>query len=342
MTRAKEHLILIGTTSEKNPDRWRSRWTGYAGPLPADAVLGVSNMLDWLGPVAAAAGPGHFDVVTHDADAVRQWRGPKQTYEQWTERQAAMARLEPLPETSPSVPDETAQRVIARLTATYRFDAYTQVPASRAATRDEGHAAIAYVGGAAEWLAALPLPRFLAGDCLPSATDKGTATHLVLEHLDYEHTADQAGLRKQIEAMVERDLLTEAQAECVDVASILWLAGSEVGQLLRDARHARREVPVYLAIEAEGAANGSSDPLDQVMIRGRLDALVIYGKSVTIIDYKTDAVTAEQVEERAEAYRSQLQTYARAIERITGMKVEAALLAFLTPRVAFRLDLTAG
>ena len=78
------------------------------------------------------------------------------------------------------------------------------------------------------------------------------------------------------------------------------------------------------------------------MIRGRLDALVIDGESVTIVDYKTDNVTAERMAERAEAYRGQLQTYAWAMERITRKKVRAAFLAFLTPRMVWRLGFPDG
>jgi ATP-dependent helicase/nuclease subunit A len=338
MTRAKEHLILIGTCPAKRPDEWRSRWTGHAGPLPAADVLGAGCMLDWLGPVAAATGPAAFDVVAHDPDAVRQWRGPRPTYERWTERQAALARLEPISPAPP--PDDVARRVIGRLTAPYPFEPFTRVAASRAATRDETHAPPAASASASGSAAALPLPRFLAGDCGPSAADKGTATHLLLEHLDYAAPLDEDGIRGQLGGLVDRELLTEAQASCVDVASIVWLAGSEAGAMLRDAKRTRREVPVYLADAPEGpGVPPSDDPLDQVMIRGRLDALVIDDSSVTIIDYKTDAVSEAQVPARAEAYRAQLATYARAVERITGKPVKAALLAFLTPRVVWTLRL---
>src|SRR4029078_12999536 len=56
MTRAKEHLVLVGTAGAEAEEQWRSRWAGHVGPLPADVVLGASSMLGWLGPVMAAAG----------------------------------------------------------------------------------------------------------------------------------------------------------------------------------------------------------------------------------------------------------------------------------------------
>src|SRR5262249_48855000 len=36
MTRAREHLICIGTCGEDAAEDWEARWTGHQGPLPAD------------------------------------------------------------------------------------------------------------------------------------------------------------------------------------------------------------------------------------------------------------------------------------------------------------------
>ena len=40
MTRAKEHLVMMGTCGRETPSRWAARWTGHDGPLPPDVVLG--------------------------------------------------------------------------------------------------------------------------------------------------------------------------------------------------------------------------------------------------------------------------------------------------------------
>src|SRR5437870_13167856 len=54
MTRAKEHLIGVGTCKPDAEEEWTARWSGHIGPIPADDVVGATCMLDWLGPVAAA------------------------------------------------------------------------------------------------------------------------------------------------------------------------------------------------------------------------------------------------------------------------------------------------
>jgi ATP-dependent helicase/nuclease subunit A len=73
------------------------------------------------------------------------------------------------------------------------------------------------------------------------------------------------------------------------------------------------------------------------MVRGRIDVLIVRQDSAILLDYKTDALTPEEVPARAETYRPQLQAYREAIERIAGRTIGEVYLAFLTPRVLFAM-----
>ena len=73
------------------------------------------------------------------------------------------------------------------------------------------------------------------------------------------------------------------------------------------------------------------------MVRGRLDLLVPVGDEFVIVDYKTDRVSGEELEQRTEMYRGQLRLYAEAIQRITGKNVAQTILVFLHPREIRRL-----
>ena len=44
MTRAREHLILIGTCDSGMPEKWGSRWQGHTGPVPTDAILSARGL----------------------------------------------------------------------------------------------------------------------------------------------------------------------------------------------------------------------------------------------------------------------------------------------------------
>jgi ATP-dependent helicase/nuclease subunit A len=65
--------------------------------------------------------------------------------------------------------------------------------------------------------------------------------------------------------------------------------------------------------------------------------LVRTPQGLIIIDFKTDRITTDQVNERAELYRRQLDLYGRAAESILKSKLLAKYLYFLTPAAEFEL-----
>jgi ATP-dependent helicase/nuclease subunit A len=65
--------------------------------------------------------------------------------------------------------------------------------------------------------------------------------------------------------------------------------------------------------------------------------LVRTPQGLIIIDFKTDRITAEEVSERAELYRRQLDLYGRAASAILKSKLLAKWLYFLTPACAFEI-----
>lgn len=330
MTRAKEHLILIGTCEPKTADGWGERWAGHDGAFPADAILGARCMLDWLGPVSVAAGAGVIDVTRHSAEEVAGWQSAHAKRPELSERQRELAEMRPL-DAAPS-DDSVAAGVIGRLEHRYKFDAFTRVQAAQAVT------ALAKAGGAVfgENAKELAGPRFLAGTAA-SPAEVGTATHRVLLHLDFSCACDDADLKSQIDRLVSRKLLTAAEAEMVDRDRVRWFLESPIGRTLRSGKsRLHREVPVHFAAPAPGAS--SDDACDQVMVRGRIDLLAVgEGGGAVLVDYKTDNVPASAVPHRARMYGDQLAEYRRAVERMTGKPVAGAYLVFLTPRVIHSL-----
>ncbi len=327
LTRAKEHLVLVGTTADASPELWRQQWADHDGPIPAEAVLAGRTPLDWLGPAAAGL-PDHVRVNAHSADDVTAWAAEGVRPPDLSASQAARADLLPIDPAPP--PSPAAAAVIDRLGTAYPFESLSKIPAANSVTtlakppttttdkRDR----------------VLDRPKFLAGDGAVQATDRGTATHAVLEHLDFAAATDAAAVRAAVEKLVHARRLTRPLADAVDVDAILWLMSTEVGGRLRRHSHeVRREVPVYFAHRPTGTTAAADDPMDSAMARGRVDLLVPdEAGGWTIVDYKTDRVSGTALDDRVAVYAEQLRLYRRAIATITGKPVSSALLVFLDPR----------
>lgn len=326
MTRAKEHLILVATCSAEDRDGWETQWTGHCGPLPPGAVQGAKRVVDWLGPVEAAT-RGVFQKHVYPGEDVKKWKNPRHNRPEVSDRQKKMIRLEPLPEDPPM--NDAARQLIDRFNSRYAFDPFTRVQAAMSVTslaKDKLN------GETPSLQRKLDLPRFFQKEGAPKATDIGNATHTVLQYFNFAPSPDRAEIQRQIERLVDRKLLRPGEATLVDKAAIEWFLTSPVGMLIR-ANHSKliRETPFAL-MRASADSPASADPMDQMMIRGRIDLLVPTENGLAIVDYKTDRVTGPELEERARGYDRQMDFYAEAIRKVCGQRIAGIHLVFLSAR----------
>ena len=76
---------------------------------------------------------------------------------------------------------------------------------------------------------------------------------------------------------------------------------------------------------------------EELLLQGVVDCCLIEPDGAVIVDYKTDRIAPEAAPERAKRYAAQLETYAWAVLRITGLAVKAKIVYFLQPGEAVEL-----
>jgi len=334
-TRAKEHLILVGTDTRAAIEEWDEEWRGHSGPLPAGAVLAGRSMLDWLGPamaLAEAASPGSIQRHEHTCEAVEELGKKLLDPANRGLDAGPMQKLRPID--GIRTPPPRVAAAMERVEMQYPFEKYSELPAVVAVT-DQVRTNKKAAGGENPSQAAvvtferiLRAPRFLTQDQRLSPADAGSVTHTVMQRLDFAKAAGELDVRQQVQRMVERRFLRREEAEQVQIDKILWFLSTDLGQRFRTAKTLLRELDVIYAEPADG----SNDPLDQTMVRGRLDAALVEDAGLTLVDYKTDRVTADTVAQRAAFYRPQIEIYRSQLERLTKRPVTAAYLVFLAAR----------
>ncbi len=163
----------------------------------------------------------------------------------------------------------------------------------------------------------------------------GTATHLVIAQLDLAKPVSKETVEKTKEKLLADGALIEAVAEHINAGSIVGFFESELGRkVLEGYSGVRREWPFTFAMPASEFRD-SSDEL--IVVQGIIDMLVKTPKGLVVIDFKTDKITGEQVAERAELYRRQLELYSRAASAILKEKLLGKWLYFLTPATEFEI-----
>lgn len=340
LTRAREHLILVGTCKDELPQQWREQWSGCKTALPVEDVLSGRTMLDWLGPAAcmlSSKGSEPIQITQHDEDEIATWSDAAAHRPKSSEDRGPLVTLHPLIPAPPMHPD--AARAIGRLTHIYPNHKFTEIAAATSVGAMTKNAPFP-TDWDDPWVEPGPIstselrqPRFVASQAPSLPTEVGTTTHTVLEQLDFSRICDRDDLSLQIADMVRRRLLAGDKTTAVNVDAILWFLSTPLGKLVRhNAERLYRELPVYSPLRGPDLPD-SADPLDRIMLRGRLDLLVRDASGLVIVDYKTDSVTESTVDARAAYYAPQLKAYQSAMERATGLKVVQSALVFLTPRI---------
>ncbi len=165
-------------------------------------------------------------------------------------------------------------------------------------------------------------PRFLSGRRPLDPAERGTAVHLVMQHLPLDGSAEET-----VEDLVRRRLLTPEQAEAVDLGAIRQFLRSRLAEDLRRADRVEREVRFSLLAPAGDYYAGMARE-DQVLLQGVVDLYAVKDGTLTVVDFKTDRVTEETLPEKLAYYRPQLEAYSGALEKILQMPVVRRVLYF--------------
>ncbi len=358
MTRAREHLILVGTADKDDLLHDSLSPQGAAGPVDALTLTTASNAMDWLlaalrrlpaGEVAdcgasfpsPAPGAGAvFAVYRHDADAISRRPMPKTVSLARRNALAGIAALGPLPAGEPLPPEDAeAAKVMERLAYRYEPEPMTTMPSRRTVTElkrqsdpyAEAEERPTAVSAFVPMFALPPAPR--APSAEGDAAERGTLTHRFLQCMDLAAATDAAACRTQLAAMVASGLLPRDAERLVDADAVAAFLATDLGRRVRNAAdRVQREVTFVTRISPTiwDPDVQPYDDRDVILVRGMIDALLPTRDGFELIDYKTDAVSPEQVAEQAHRYRTQIEMYVRAVETIWRRPVTARWLVFLS------------
>jgi ATP-dependent helicase/nuclease subunit A len=167
-------------------------------------------------------------------------------------------------------------------------------------------------------------PRFLEETTAMTAAERGTLMHFVLQHMDFYGEVTETGIRRQLEEMITAELLTEVQAQNVNIHGIIKLLNSDLGRRMIGAHRIYREVPFTMEVECSeifGSPEGCNHEGETVVLQGIIDCWFEEEGKIALVDYKTDYVPEGEQGKIKEKYRTQIEYYTRALRQITGKEV---------------------
>jgi len=143
-------------------------------------------------------------------------------------------------------------------------------------------------------------------------TRVGRAVHAAIQSLPLD--ADETTVRAFARAQAVAEAVPHREADVARLTS--WVLRScEAMQRARGARRALREVP--FALEVDGA-----------VLEGFVDLVIDGDDGMEIVDWKTDAITRDEVAERLREYELQAGLYVYGLEAATGRTVSRITYVF--------------
>ncbi|MEB3025298.1 MULTISPECIES: helicase-exonuclease AddAB subunit AddA [unclassified Parvimonas] len=165
-----------------------------------------------------------------------------------------------------------------------------------------------------------------------NSAEKGTIFHLALQLLDFSKfdTEDISKIREevksQINSFVEKNIMSLDEIETIKINWIVKFIQSDIFKEIYIANKSEKlfkEKAIDYNIKLKNLFKDENISEDEkIMVVGIIDLFFENENGeIILLDYKTDYVTKENLEEVKERYKVQLDLYKSAIEDISGKKV---------------------
>jgi len=329
-TRARERLILCGYQAHEQAEERRDLGRLLSGQMiPATVLRGARCALDWL-LYALPQGVDYREIAFDDLQATAKNLIDRQ--------QTLLEERRALTACDPGADQDQVSRLVQACNHPYAFAETVPLPAKQSVSdlthRDDAFAQLDLERALTRAPRAVQdrRPRGKTGG---DARQRGTALHLVIETLPLTTGSPPTvgGVREHVQALATQGRIGATILTERDVAAVFnFFQGPTGSQCFATDAQVWREWPFTLAVSPpdHGVPTTTTHDAhsDFIIVQGIVDLLIQRPAGVLVVDYKTDAVGLDQLEERVASYRGQLDLYAQAVQGILRKPVLDKVLFF--------------
>ena len=324
MTRARDRLVM--TYAKKNPEK---------------TLASIANRLDL----------GGTELLASEADCPGQWvlmeamtrteagalfnlaeARPNATHLSdfpWKIVTAVCAAEETaggmVEERAAAMPEGTLELLRRQLSFHYPHEAATVTPSKQTATQLKGRDKGEEVRENAEAAPKQRSWRRFGDRPARRGADYGVVMHTLMQYVRFESCGGLEDLEGEIRRLTDARVIPAELSDKLDRNAILAFFRTDLGRKLRTGKYIRE---FKFSILEDADAYGEGLEGEQILLQGVVDCALVEPDGITVVDFKTDYVTDATLDEVLARYRPQVDTYARALERIYERKVKGTFLYF--------------
>ncbi|WP_440896217.1 helicase-exonuclease AddAB subunit AddA [Amphibacillus sp. Q70] len=363
LTRAKEKLVMVGTVNSfaKKQAKWLEAADHSDWILPSAMRLEMATYMDWVGTSLVRHRQG--EALRGDQQEVKipeqifndpsQWKitlEHAQDYQfvleeqqEWVDLKSKIVNGEEIEALDP-IQD---QLVHDRLSFQYQYVQATNHRAKQSVTEIKRQQEQVDENAATDMIRPFQpqiteRPAFMQQEKRLSRAEIGTAMHTVMQHIPFDQQWDMNRLTEYVQQLVVQEILTQQQADVIDIHGIKQFFNSEAFQVISVAKKIEREVPFSVMIPASQVyQNWQNEQEEQLFLQGIIDLLVETDEGWVIVDYKTDQVAKvvdeQEINRLKKRYQIQIKLYKEAIETILQVKIYQTYLYFFDQSLLINL-----
>lgn len=228
----------------------------------------------------------------------------------------------------PSESCVSIERLRQLLDYQYPYAAATTAPSKQTATQRKGRQKDQEISQDAEEPRSVHRTWRNASKHLPAITGKefGNAIHNALRFINFRNCTSERNVASELDRLKAEGYISPEHADMISPDMIYGFFSSDIGKKLVKSDAVLKEYKFSLlddGVEYDKALSG-----EQILLQGVVDCALVETDGLTIIDFKTDFVTEETVEELSRRYAAQVETYAAALSRIYELPVKGKALYF--------------
>ena len=307
LTRAKNKLIIVGTSKDINKDledkrQELNKYYKFNKPekLNSEIVEKYRSYLDWLELVYEYNEKNTMELnIYNKSDLVK-----KDINEEQDDKKKKADLINEI--NNHEIDNEKYEKIDKLLNFKYEYEKDIDLPTKTSVTALKQ-----------EKMIARKVPSFEEDKNITGAR-KGSIIHLILSKISNEKNIEE--VENLINTLINKNIITEEEKKAINMNVIKNYLNSDLYLELQKAKLVKKETPFYLNINSNEIYEETDE---KILVQGIIDLYYINNKDeLILVDYKTDYLKNNDEKELIDKYITQLRLYNIALEKSLKRKVE--------------------
>lgn len=329
LTRAKEKLIITGISNDlvnqiESVEKQKEIYPRKDGKINPILVKKYKSYLDWIMLVYLYEKNNTEHLIELNKIYPSEIINGKKEYVQESDKNKIVELLD-----TKEISEDLLNNIKCKIEYEYKNKLATTIPTKSSVTKLKQMKEM-QIGVDIEELSRVEeteitfhKPKFLEEekDEKITSAQKGTLIHLCMQKLNPKEQYDLQKIQDLINDLEQKQIITEKEADAINVYKILEFTKSNIWEQLKTAKEIYQEKPFYINVPAKTIYEQEID--ENVLVQGIIDLYYIdKDNNLILLDYKTDYVEKGKEYELIEKYKTQLELYKQALEQALHKKVD--------------------